>query len=61
MPLVPPRVGYAIFTRLGNFAYSKSAASRENVHHNLRHVLGPEADPVRIEEVARQVFMGKLS
>jgi lauroyl/myristoyl acyltransferase len=59
MPLVPPRVGYAIFTRLGNLAYSKAAASRENVHDNLRHVLGPGADPARIEEVARQVFQNQ--
>jgi lauroyl/myristoyl acyltransferase len=59
MPLVPPRVGYAIFSRLGNLAYSRAATSRENVHDNLRHVLGAQANPGRIEEVARQVFQNQ--
>mgnify|MGYP001084752408 CR=1 FL=1 len=56
MPLVPPRVGYAIFTRIGDLAYAKSVASRENVCDNLRHVLGPQADAAHIGEVARQIF-----
>ena len=56
MPHVPPRVGYALFSRLGDLAHSKSATSRENVHDNLRHVLGPQGHPTRIQEVARQIF-----
>jgi lauroyl/myristoyl acyltransferase len=56
MPQIPPRLGYALFDRLGKLSYEKGTASRENVHDNLRHVLGPQADPARIEEVARQVF-----
>lgn len=56
MPLVPPRVGYALFTRLGDLAHDKSNASRDNVYDNLRHVLGAHADPQRVERVAREVF-----
>lgn len=56
MPWVPPRIGYALFRRFGDLAYSKSAGSRENVHDNLRHVLGPHADPARIASVARAIF-----
>jgi KDO2-lipid IV(A) lauroyltransferase len=56
MPRIPPRVGYALFDRLGKLSYEKSSTSRENVHDNLQHVLGPQAQPSRVEEVARQIF-----
>jgi KDO2-lipid IV(A) lauroyltransferase len=56
MPLVPPKLGYALFTRLGDLSHDRSATSRENVYDNLRHVLGPEADPSRVEKVAREIF-----
>ena len=59
MPLVPPRLGYAIFTQAGNLAYSLIATSRENVHDNLRHVLGPQVEGARIEDVAKQVFQNQ--
>lgn len=56
MPLVPPRLGYALFTRIGDLAYATSKASRENVLDNLRHVLGLQAEPARMAQVARQIF-----
>jgi lauroyl/myristoyl acyltransferase len=56
MPRIPPSLGYALFDRLGKLAYERSTTSRENVHDNLQHVLGPQADPARIEQVARQAF-----
>lgn len=49
-------MGYAFFTLLGDLAYAMSKASRENVLDNLRHVLGPQAEPTRIAQVARQIF-----
>ena len=55
-PYTPPRVGYAISRVLGDFAYSASTADRENVHDNLRHVLGAQANPAQIAKVARRVF-----
>jgi lauroyl/myristoyl acyltransferase len=56
MPLIPPRLGYALFDRLGDLAHDQSTASRQNVYDNLRHVLGPYAKPERLEQVARQIF-----
>lgn len=56
MPLVPPRLGYAFFTRLGDLAFAMSKASRENVLDNLRHVLGPQVDKAHLEQVAREIF-----
>ncbi len=56
MPLLPPRLGYAISSKIGDLAYAGSATSRENVHDNLRHLLGPQGNPGRIQEVARQIF-----
>jgi KDO2-lipid IV(A) lauroyltransferase len=56
MPLVPPKLGYALFSRLGDLSHDKATASRENVYDNLRHVLGPNVDASRIEGVAREIF-----
>lgn len=56
MPLVPPGLGYPLFSRLGDLSHDKSTASRENVYDNLRHVLGAEAPSARIETVAREIF-----
>jgi len=56
MPRIPPRLGYALYERLGKLAYEKGATSRENVHENLRYVLGPDAEPERTEAVAREIF-----
>jgi len=56
VPHVPSSVGYAIFRFLGDFAYSTSTADRENVHDNLRHVMGGRTNPAQIEKAARQVF-----
>jgi lauroyl/myristoyl acyltransferase len=58
-PLIPPRLGHAMVSRIGNLTYPRLTASRENVCDNLRHVLGPQADPARIEDVARQVFQNQ--
>ncbi len=56
VPLLPPRLGHALFGWMGDLAYSRSAASRRNVEDNLRHVLGAQADPGRIATVARMIF-----
>jgi len=56
MPLVPPRLGYALFTRLGDLSHDKGKTARENVYDNLRHVLGPEANPAETQRVAREIF-----
>jgi KDO2-lipid IV(A) lauroyltransferase len=56
MPLIPPRMGYSLFDRIGDLAHDKAQGSRDNVYDNLRHVMGPDAEPARMEKVARQIF-----
>jgi len=56
VPLLPPRIGYALFGWFGNLAYSHSTGSRQNVEDNLRHVLGAQANPDRIAAIARKIF-----
>jgi len=56
VPWIPPRLGYALFDRLGDLAHDRATSSRRNVYHNLRHVLGSETDPAHLEGVARQIF-----
>lgn len=56
MPLIPPSVGYALFKRIGDLSYEKGTTSRQNVHDNLKHVLGEQADPTHLAGVAREVF-----
>lgn len=56
VPLLPPRVGYALFACFGDLAYNKSTVSRENVLDNLRHVLGAQASPERLAQIARAIF-----
>ncbi len=59
MPKIPPRLGYALFSQIGQLSYTMSSRARENVHDNLHHVLGQRANPARIEEVARRVFQNQ--
>jgi lauroyl/myristoyl acyltransferase len=56
MPRIPPRLGYALFGRLGKLSYERGATARANVHENLGYVLGQDADPGHVEQVARQIF-----
>jgi len=56
VPLLPPRAGYTLFEWAGALTYALSNASRQNVYDNLQHVLGPQASPERLQEIARQVF-----
>lgn len=56
VPHVPPRVGYWLFAWLGELCYYLGANSRANVVDNLRHVLGPEVNRERVQQVAREIF-----
>ena len=56
VPLLPPRIGYALFERLGDLAYGRLADSRNNVEDNLRHVLDSRADPAHLATIARAIF-----
>lgn len=59
MPHIPSRLGYALFSQIGRLAYATGSTARENVHDNLHHVLGHQVNPVRIQEIARQVFQNQ--
>jgi KDO2-lipid IV(A) lauroyltransferase len=54
--MIPPGLGYSLFSRLGDFAHDNATTSRNNVYDNLRHVLGPQADELRIVALGREVF-----
>lgn len=59
MPRIPPRFGYALFSRIGQLACAMSSTAKQNVYDNLYHVLGHQVNPMRIKEVARQVFQNQ--
>lgn len=59
VPLLPRRVGYWLFARLGDLVYLLSA-QRGAVLDNLRHVLGPEASQAELSRLAREVFRNQL-
>ncbi|MDP2660606.1 MAG: hypothetical protein Q8R28_07750 [Dehalococcoidia bacterium] len=56
LPLIPARVGYALFSRIGDIAYLVAKPARASVEANLEVVLGPSTDPARLQATARQVF-----
>jgi lauroyl/myristoyl acyltransferase len=50
---LPPRVGHGLARRAGALLYRYSPKLRRILHHNLSHVLGPEASEEQLEAVAR--------
>lgn len=53
---LPPWFTYRLATVIGEVAYLVNRRARRCVQDNLRHVLGPEASPARIRNLARGVF-----
>ncbi len=56
LPFLPSRIGYPIFSLIGNLAYLLAKPARAAVESNLGRVLGPDADPARLKATARRVF-----
>lgn len=56
LPLVPARIGYALFSLVGSLAYIVARPARTAVEANLSRVLGPEARQSQISANARRVF-----
>lgn len=54
--LAPLRVSYVAACRVGDLAYLLNRSARANVRDNVRHALGREASPERIDGAARAVF-----
>jgi phosphatidylinositol dimannoside acyltransferase len=52
---LPPRAGYWLARRAGALLYRFSPRLRGVLAHNLRHVLGPNADEAQVQDLTRQV------
>ncbi len=59
-PLLPQRFGYWLFGLAGNLAFYLGKKQREAYLKNLKHILGPEADPARMTEITRRAFRNLL-
>ncbi len=56
MPLLPDRLGYWLFTRIGDLIYWLHRRAREAVLDNLRHVLGSTTSEQVLRDAACGVF-----
>ncbi len=52
-PLPPPK-GYALAEKVGPLIYSLSPHLRRVLAHNIRHVVGPETDEEKVQDLVRQ-------
>jgi lauroyl/myristoyl acyltransferase len=59
VPLIPPRLGYALFGWIGARFFDWFADAREPLRDNIRHVL-PRAAPQEIDRVARGILRNHL-
>ncbi len=59
IPLVPPRLGYALFGWIGSRFFDWFADAREPLRDNLRHVMA-NAAPTEIDRVARTILRNHL-
>jgi KDO2-lipid IV(A) lauroyltransferase len=51
---LPPGIGYRLAGWAGGLLYTFSPRLRRTLAENIRHVLGPDADPSRIDDLVRQ-------
>ena len=59
VPLIPPRLGYALFGWIGARFFDWFADAREPLRDNLRHVM-PTAAPSEIDRAARGILRNHL-
>jgi KDO2-lipid IV(A) lauroyltransferase len=59
VPLIPPRLGYALFGWIGVRFFDWFADAREPLRDNLQHVM-PGAAPAEIDRVARGILRNHL-
>ncbi len=60
VPLLPERFGYWLFERAGDIAYLLARNYRAAYIDNIKHVLGPDAGPARLNYIARRAFQNLL-
>lgn len=51
---LPPKAGYWTARRVGSLIYTLSPQFRRTLTHNIRHVLGPDADEEQVQTLVRQ-------
>lgn len=51
---LPPRIGYSLARGAGRLLYKLDPPLRRTLTHNFCHVLGPDADPDRVQALVRQ-------
>jgi KDO2-lipid IV(A) lauroyltransferase len=56
LPLLPQWLGYWLCDRAGDLAFLFAGRARSRYVANLKHVLGPNADPVRIRQITHLAF-----
>src|SRR5919202_122778 len=59
VPLIPPRLGYALFGWIGNVFFDLFADAREPLRANLRHVMRG-ASAKALDAAARQTLRNHL-
>ncbi|HEV2527572.1 MAG TPA: hypothetical protein VGT61_03845 [Thermomicrobiales bacterium] len=52
---LPYRVRLALGMMIGSLVFRLNSGFRENIQDNLRHVLGPDADPALVERTTRSI------
>lgn len=59
-PLLPTRLGYWLFARLGDLAFWLTYERQTTYRYNLRRLLGEEATPAQMRAVARRAYQNLL-
>lgn len=59
-PLIPARLGYWLFARIGDLVFRFTAGKQRTYFHNLSRVLGDQASPAELNGVARRAFQNLL-
>jgi lauroyl/myristoyl acyltransferase len=52
---LPPRIGYRVALWAGWLVYRLSPRTKRVLTHNMSHVLGPNADPDRVQALVREL------
>ncbi len=60
VPLLPERLGYWLFARLGDLAFLFGSKARARYLNNLDHVLGPDENAGVRKKIARQAFQNLM-
>lgn len=60
VPLLPERVGYALFAAAGDAAFFFNLGARRAFEKNLAHVLGPDAPRGERERIARHALRNSM-